>query len=320
MMDRDDLELFERSLRAATEQHSGADLDAALTDLGWRDAVEVDPRAAVSLLFELQGAANATSSALDQLIAVTLGLDPDESGIVLPTLGTWAPPGSLVGDRLTVVSGLGSAALATRETTVVVASVDGEEIAVVVPTADLDLQPIHGIDPRLGWVEVNADAIAVTDLGSPLAGWDDAVGLAQTALGHELIGASRRMLEQAREHALERIQFGQPIAMFQALRHRMAETYIAIETADAMLEAAWLDPSPLTSAMAKSLAGRGARISARHCQQVLAGIGFTTDHPFHLYLKRTMVLEGLFGTADAIVLDVGRELIRTRSVPTLIEL
>ena len=53
---------------------------------------------------------------------------------------------------------------------------------------------------------------------------------------------------------------------------------------------------------------------------MLAGIGFTTDHPFHLYLKRTMVLEGLFGTADAIVLDVGRHLIRTRSAPTLIEL
>jgi hypothetical protein len=53
---------------------------------------------------------------------------------------------------------------------------------------------------------------------------------------------------------------------------------------------------------------------------VLAGIGFTTDHAFHLYLKRTMVLEGIFGTADAIVLDLGRHLVATRSAPTLIEL
>jgi alkylation response protein AidB-like acyl-CoA dehydrogenase len=59
---------------------------------------------------------------------------------------------------------------------------------------------------------------------------------------------------------------------------------------------------------------------ATHCQQVLAGIGFTTDHPFHRFLKRTMALDGLFGTADTIVTDVGRKLLETRAVPTLIEL
>ena len=59
---------------------------------------------------------------------------------------------------------------------------------------------------------------------------------------------------------------------------------------------------------------------AAHCQQVLAGIGFTTEHPFHRFLKRTLLLEGLFGSADEIVLDVGRRLIAERRVPTLIEL
>ena len=53
---------------------------------------------------------------------------------------------------------------------------------------------------------------------------------------------------------------------------------------------------------------------------ILAGIGFTTDHPFHGYLKRTIALDGLFGSTDAIVLDLGRELLATRQVPTLIEL
>jgi alkylation response protein AidB-like acyl-CoA dehydrogenase len=59
---------------------------------------------------------------------------------------------------------------------------------------------------------------------------------------------------------------------------------------------------------------------ARECQQVLAGMGFTTEHRFHRFLKRTMALEGLFGSADEIVLDVGRRLLATRRVPTLIEL
>ena len=57
----------------------------------------------------------------------------------------------------------------------------------------------------------------------------------------------------------------------------------------------------LTAALAKATAGRTARTVATHCQQVLAGIGFTTDHPFHRFLKRTMVLDGLFGSADEIV-------------------
>jgi len=53
---------------------------------------------------------------------------------------------------------------------------------------------------------------------------------------------------------------------------------------------------------------------------VLAGLGFTTEHRFHRYLKRMMVLEGLFGSADKIVLEVGRRLLAARHVPTLIEL
>jgi alkylation response protein AidB-like acyl-CoA dehydrogenase len=59
---------------------------------------------------------------------------------------------------------------------------------------------------------------------------------------------------------------------------------------------------------------------ATQCQQVLAGIGFTAEHPFHRFLKRTLLLEGLFGSADEIALDVGRQLLAARCVPTLIEL
>ena len=57
-----------------------------------------------------------------------------------------------------------------------------------------------------------------------------------------------------------------------------------------------------------------------HAQQVLAGVGFTTEHPFHRFLKRNLALEGLFGSADEIALDLGRQLLAARRVPTLIEL
>ncbi|HET6948733.1 MAG TPA: acyl-CoA dehydrogenase family protein [Acidimicrobiales bacterium] len=318
-MDGADLELFERSLRHATGNHTGAALDAALEELGWRDALDVDPRAAVSLLFELQGAANAASSALGHVVLGAIGVEHGPGGVVLPAPGRWAPPGELRDDRL-AVAGLGTAALAAQERALVVARSDGKDVALVVPTAELALRPVEGIDPWLGLVQVTGDPIAVDTAPQPVPGWTAAVALAQVALGHELVGAARTMLDLAREHALERVQFGQPISRFQAVRHRLAETLVAIETAGAVLDAAWLDRAPGTAAMAKALAGRGARTAARHCQQVLAGIGFTTEHVLHRYVRRVLVLDELFGAARTLTRAQGDELLTSRTLPALLPL
>jgi alkylation response protein AidB-like acyl-CoA dehydrogenase len=128
------------------------------------------------------------------------------------------------------------------------------------------------------------------------------------------------MLALARAHALERVQFGRPVATFQAVRHRLADALVAVEALEATLAAAAGEPDGMTAALAKATAGRAARTVATNCQQVLAGVGFTTDHPFHRFLKRTMALEGLFGSADTITLDLGQRLLAARRVPTLIEL
>ena len=128
------------------------------------------------------------------------------------------------------------------------------------------------------------------------------------------------MLDLARAHALDRVQFGRPIAQFQAVRHRLADALVALEALEAALTAAKEEGNSETAALAKAIAGRTAHTVARHCQQVLAGIGFTMEHPFHRFLKRALALEGLFGSADEIVLSVGRWLLAERRVPTLIEL
>lgn len=316
-MDGADLELFERSLRHATEQSSGDELDAVLADLGWHDALAADPRVAVSLLFGLQGAANATSSALGTVVGTALGLDPSGSGVVLPALGAWVPPGELDGGRVTV-RGLTTASNVEREQAVVVIGSPGEKRAVVTDTAELTLRTISGVDPWFGLVEVTGTA-GVASTVEPVE-WSSALMLGRLAVGHELVGAARTMLELAREHALERIQFGQPISAFQAIRHRLAESLVAIETADSGLAAAWDDRSPQAVAMAKALAGRGARIASRHCQQVLAGIGFTTEHAFHRYARRVLVLDGLFGDARALTHELGDELLRSRRLPPLVAL
>jgi hypothetical protein len=317
-MDDDDRVLFEGSLRRACESSSGAALDGALDELGWHEALSVDPRSAVSCLFELQGTANVTSSALDAVVGSALGLKTGPSvGVVQPVLGRWLAPGEMV-EGVLAVRGLGTASLGTGSTAFVVSRSDHRHLAFEVMTADLTLRPVHGVDPRLGLVEVSGDGVPFTaeyDLAS--GEWPRAIALAQLAVGHELVGASRAMLELARRHALERIQFGQAIATFQAVRHRLADALVAIESAHAALVSAWDERSPQAAAMAKALAGRSARTATRHCQQVLAGIGFTTEHDLHHYVRRVLVLDELFGNARVLTTDLGQALLATRTLPPL---
>ena len=114
--------------------------------------------------------------------------------------------------------------------------------------------------------------------------------------------------------------FGRPIAAFQAVRHRLAEALVAVEAADAALDAAWEFESPMNAALAKAIAGRGARTVARHCQQVLAGIGFTADHPFHRYLRRVLVLDGLLGDSRTLTKELGDEIVKSRELPAILPL
>jgi hypothetical protein len=302
-----DLELFERSLRHAVESASGDELDRALADLGWHDALADDPRTAVGRLFELQGRAGATSSALDVVLARALGLDP-AIAVVLPPVGSVAPPG--VGGE---VEGLATAAI-ERARSVAVGTGSG---VVVVPAASLRRTPVAGLDPELGLMRVRGQAA-----GGPVDGsrWSDAVRAGQLALAHELVGASRTMLQLARDHAVDRIQFDRPIAQLQAVRHRLAEAYVAIEGAHDAVEAAWEEGTPLAAATAKAIAGRGARVVAKHCQQVLAGIGFTLEHPFHRHLRRALVLDRLLGDAKRLTRTIGEELLGTREVPSMLAL
>jgi len=314
-MDAAERALLEETVRdvvagAAAAGNGPGSVDAVLGELGWMEMLDAEPRDAVEIVFTALGAANASAGVLDDVMAAALGVTPRaDLAVLLPGFGQWDPPGS--------TGGLLTARAATATEVLVV----GAGLATV-PMSTVAVTPVHGVDPAGGLHRARVDVDSAGVAGSPLdpAAWDAAVAAGRRAVGHQVSGATRTMLDLARTHALDRVQFGRPVAQFQAVRHRLAEALVAIEGLEATLGAAWDDGTPITAALAKAAAGRTARTVATHCQQVLAGIGFTTDHPFHLSLKRTMVLEGLFGTADAIVLDVGRTLIRTGTVPTLIEL
>ncbi len=315
-MDADDRKLFEASLRHATELHTGPALDAALDDLGWEEALAESPRDAVSLLFGVQGSVNATSTALTTLLASVLDVDRSTTSVLLPWPASSRSTAEVAQDRV-VIRGVGFAALLERHD---VAVLGPDQSVAVVARSQLEIRRISGLDPTMGLVEAVGAVPEGAVRRQPGSQWSEAVTIGRVALAHELVGAGRTMLRLAREHALERVQFGRPIAGFQAIRHRLAEALVAIEAADAAAAAAWDDLSPFTAAMAKSIAGTSARTVARHSQQVLGGMGYTTEHPLYRYFRRVLVLDWLLGASDVLTREVGAMLLHDKRVPALLPL
>jgi Acyl-CoA dehydrogenase, C-terminal domain len=173
-----------------------------------------------------------------------------------------------------------------------------------------------------GWVVWSRTDVTDPTLGGlPLHRVPDGelmrMGEARRAVGWWLVGSSRAMLSLARQHALDRVQFGRPIASFQAIRHRLAETLVAIEGAEATLSLPGEDNPDLTAMLAKAAAGKAALTAARHCQQVLGGVGFTAEHDLHRHVKRVLVLDGLLGSSRELTRRAGAGLRARGSAPRL---
>jgi hypothetical protein len=325
MIDADERAVMEETVRGAVADalataDDSAGIDAVLTKLGWLEMLDDSPGDAIDIVFGVLGAANATASVLDDVIASALGEKPRaDLAVLLPRFANWNPPGRIDADDFEA-QGLATGRASTAMEMLVVCGTDSEPSSIIVSTTAAEAHTPRGVDPAAGLrtVRVRGSALGATRVDP--AAWESAVALGRRAVARQIAAASRTMLDLARTHALERVQFGRPIARFQAVRHRLAEALVAVESLDTALAAARQEANPDTAALAKAIAGRTAHTVGRHCQQVLAGIGFTTEHPFHRFLKRALALEGLFGSADAIVLDVGRRLLAQRHVPTLIEL
>lgn len=174
------------------------------------------------------------------------------------------------------------------------------------------------------WDRISAVSAEPTMGGLPLRREDDGYPIrvteARRAVSWWLIGSARAMLALARQHALDRVQFGKPIASFQAVRHRLAETLVAIEGAEATLTLPSADNPDLLALLAKAAAGRAALTAAKNCQQVLGGIGFTEEHELHRHVKRALVLDGLLGSSRELTKKAGAGLRARGSAPRLAQL
>ncbi len=329
-LDAEDAALLGASLAAAMLAAPGPDeADQALNDMGWPDLLAAAPDHGAAIAFTALGTTGSAATLLDDVVAHALGIPISPSVCVLfdaslhtnPAAPQPGDPRNLIEDNPYVLNGLVSSRI-DRATTVLIAvdEFPGTEVAAV--EAGLLREPgATGIDPDRAYRHLSAQvpADAVTPVEAE-GSWEAAMTAARIALAYQLIGGARWMLAEARQHAMDRVQFGRPVASFQAIRHKLAESLVLIEAAESLAAECLRDPDPMKAALAKSLAGKAALTTATHAQQVLAGIGFTAEHRFHLWLKRMLVLDTLFGSARYLSTEIGRDLLIYGTVPRLIQL
>jgi acyl-CoA dehydrogenase len=140
--------------------------------------------------------------------------------------------------------------------------------------------------------QIAADARPVIDV---------ALDTAWLLLAAEQLGGAQAVLDMALAYAKTRYQFGRPIGSFQAIKHRLAEMLVRVESARSVVYSALheseADPAarPVEAALARATASEAFLACASDNIQIHGGTGFTWEHAAHLYLKRAKSSSLLFG-------------------------
>jgi alkylation response protein AidB-like acyl-CoA dehydrogenase len=123
-------------------------------------------------------------------------------------------------------------------------------------------------------------------------------------LASEQLGVAEWCLDTTVAHLRTRHQFGRPVGSFQGLKHRMADLWVAVTQARAVARYAAACASgggpgtALAAALAQATCSAAAVQAAEECVQLHGGIGFTWEHPAHLYLKRAKSTAIALGTPE----------------------
>jgi len=177
-----------------------------------------------------------------------------------------------------------------------------------VPAAETVREPVVSLDETRRLCDVTIPSGVRGDLVVAGSGAVAAVeaGLVAGAalLASEQLGVAQWCLDTTVGYVRERYQFGRPVGSFQAVKHRLAEVWVSVAQARAVARyaASCVASSDPDTAVAASLAqahcGPVAVAAAEACIQLHGGIGFTWEHPAHLYLKRAKASALALGTAD----------------------
>jgi alkylation response protein AidB-like acyl-CoA dehydrogenase len=219
--------------------------------------------------------------------------------------GSWR----VSGEKIAVVGG------DAADTLLVTARIEGGEIGVfLVDGADAARDSYRLQDGQRG-ADLLFDDAPATPLGSPaeaLPAIEGVLDLATAALCAEAVGAMERMLWLTVDYLKTRVQFGQPIAVFQSLQHRAADMYVSLEQARSMALLARLalahDDVEQRRTMvraAKLQIDLAARHVGQEAVQLHGGIGMTMEYPVGHYLKRTTVIAKTFADDDHLTELIG---------------
>ncbi|MGW4633920.1 acyl-CoA dehydrogenase family protein [Nocardia sp. NPDC004415] len=173
-----------------------------------------------------------------------------------------------------------------------------------VDASGVTVTPTPALDPTRRLATITFSGTPATRIGSgdPAALRARLRDIAWAALAAEQVGAARRCLELTVDYTASRVQFGRPIGSFQALKHRMADMYVLVESADSAAQAA-------VQAVAENApsAAEDVWVAREHCTETFStvaaetiqlhgGIAITWEHDAHLYFKRAHATSELFGT------------------------
>lgn len=178
-------------------------------------------------------------------------------------------------------------------------------IAIAKGTAGLKIKPEKTMDPTRSFASVDWSQVAETDIisigyGSE-ARHEKLITQSFIALAAECVGGAQACLDMTLEYAGQRVQFGRPIASFQAIKHRCADMFILIEAArSAVYAAAVAPPEEKTEAalIAKAYATDAFFKVAGDAIQMHGGIGFTWEYPLHFFFKRARANRSMFGSSS----------------------
>ncbi len=167
-------------------------------------------------------------------------------------------------------------------------------------------QGVKTLDPTRSHARLAFDGAAAEPLGPAGEGWALTRRLLDRAavlVAFEQVGGAEAALHMAREYAMGRFAFGRPIAAFQALKHRMADMYIAIELARSNAYfGAWALSTgaaelPIAAATARVSAIEAFNLASKENIQIHGGMGFTWEFDCHMYYRRAKLLALALGSA-----------------------
>ena len=196
----------------------------------------------------------------------------------------------------------------------------GQELSVVRPGAGVDLVPLDAVDPARPMSRLTLGAGVSIEATFPVS-IPAALTIPLTAAAAELVGLASRVLDVAVTHASTREQFDRVIGSFQAIKHRLADCYVAIERARGLTYAAAMlaaDPDAdaveawRAAALAKAAAGDAATETTRAGVQVLGALGMTWEHDMHLYLRRAWQMSPVLGDSPTLYRDAASSLVGAR--------